>query len=565
MAASNSLEAHRQALLEGIPHLVWQCRDGGEWSAASPQWTAFTGQSEEASQHFGWREMVHPEDRRATDEAWLAACKVGVLTIEHRIRRRDGAFRWFQTRALPIASSSTRRVARLWVGTSTDVDDLREAEERIRYLAFHDVLTDTGNRAMLQESLDRMAQGAGSGAPFNILYVDVDDFKLVNEQLGHRGADEVLRRIARQLIERLRDGDMVARVGGDEFVLVQSGASPADGVDLATRIAAGLEAPFTFGEQKCRVGASIGVASSPADGGAEEELLRRADLALFAAKAAGRGRIRRYEPAMEIARQERVMLQTGLSHAIERDELSLAYQAVWSADNREVYSYEALARWTHPERGAVSPDTFIPIAEESGLIVALGEWVLDRACRDATGDVFGGRKVAINLSPAQFRLGCLDRIIMDTLDRTGLPPDRLELEVTERLLMESDEAVDRTLRQIKASGVAIALDDFGTGYSNLGYLCRFPLDRLKIDKSFVRQMSEDDGARAVVGGIIALAHSLRMLVTAEGVETEEQLTSLREMGCDQIQGYLLGRPMPLSSIARSNRSEQALSLHTAID
>ena len=553
MRVSSGLDAHRQALLEGIPHLIWQSWDSGEWSAASPQWTAYTGQSEGESKKFGWRQMIHADDWQAIEEAWRTANESGVLMVDHRIKRHDGAYRWFQTRALPVSIYSRAAAARTWVGTSTDVDDLRVAESRIRYLAFHDVLTGTGNRAMLKEVLERMAPESTPPEPFNILYLDVDDFKLVNDHLGHRGADEVLCAISRQLGGWLREGDTVARVGGDEFVVVQTNATAAEGVSLANRIKVGLGAPLTVGAQECRVGVSVGLASSPEDGTAADELLRRADLALFAAKAAGRGRLRRYDPAMDTARQERLILQTGLVHAIERNEMSLAYQAIWSADTRTVHSYEALARWTHPQRGAVSPDAFIPVAEESGIISALGEWVLTRACLDAADPALERQKVAINLSPAQFRSGTLTRTVMDVLDQTGLAPDRLELEVTERLLMDSDGAVDRTLREIKAAGVAIALDDFGTGYSNLGYLCRFPLDRLKIDKSFVRQMSEDDGARAVVGGIIALAHSLQMLVTAEGVETEEQLAILRDMGCDQIQGYLLGRPMPLKALQRLSR------------
>ncbi len=542
------VEARQHALIEGIPHLVWQSRDGGDWCAASPQWTAFTGQDETASLGAGWREMIEPQDRAKTDEAWQLAVETGVLIIEHRIRRHDGAYRWFQTRALPLPANAPRGCDRVWIGTSTDVDDLRMAEDRIRHLAFHDVLTDLGNRSMLQDVLGRMTRGGTGPPPFNVLFLDVDDFKLVNDQLGHRGGDEVLREIARRLLGRLRDTDLVVRVGGDEFVLVQANARPEDGWRLADRIKARMAERFLIDGEELRVSACIGIASFPVDGLDVDTLLRRADLALYSAKTAGGGQVLRFEPSMEFARQERLAMQIGLVHAVERDELAVVYQAVCDTRTGTVQGYEALARWTHPERGAVPPAAFIPVAEESGLIVPVGQWILERACRDATGRAFGMRTVAVNLSPAQFRSGTLARMVADALDRTGLAPERLELEVTERLLMDSSEGVDRTLRDIKATGVRIALDDFGTGYSNLGYLCRFPFDRLKIDQSFIRRMGEDEGARAVVAGIIALAHSLRLQVTAEGVETDEQLATLRTMGCNQVQGFLLGRPVPASRL-----------------
>ncbi len=548
--ALHNAERRHRALLEGIPHLVWQSGDGGSWSAASPQWRAYTGQSEVDSLGPGWRAVIHPDDLPATDDAWRLADDSGVMTVDHRIRRHDGAYRWFQTRALPVPADAPQGGDRLWIGTSTDVDDLRVAEEQIRYLAFHDVLTATGNRAMLQDVLGRMTRDAS--IPFNVLYLDIDDFKGVNEQLGHRGGDEVLGQVSRQLIGCLDEGGTVTRMGGDEFVLVQANACARDGALLAKRIHLQLREPMVVKGQTLQLGASIGVASCPADGADAEELLRRADLALFAAKTAGGRCMRPFEEAMEVARQERLALQTGLARAIERDELSVAYQPVCDADTGTVRCYEALARWTHPNRGAVPPDVFIPIAEASGQIDALGEWVLGRACLDAAGSAFGARRVAVNLSPAQFRSGSLPRTIEDALDQARLPPDRLELEVTERLLMDSSEDVDRALREIKALGVRIVLDDFGTGYSNLGYLCRFPFDRLKIDRSFVRQMTVEDGARSVVSGIIALAHSLRMEVTAEGVETLEQLEMLRGMGCDQVQGYLLGRPTSAETLCSTS-------------
>lgn len=547
-------EARQNALFESIPHLVWQSHDGGDWCAASPQWKAFTGQSETASHGAGWRKMIDPRDLATTDEAWRSADGSGVLTVEHRIRRHDGAFRWFQTRALPVPADAPRSHNRIWIGTSTDVDDLHNAQERIRHLAFHDVLTDLSNRSMLHQELGRMTLGACGGEPFNLLCLDVDDFKLVNDQLGHQGGDEVLREISRRLLSWLRDGDIVARVGGDEFVLIQAEAKAEDGLRLANRIAVRMAEPFAIDGKELRISTSIGIASFPADGVDADELLQRADLALYNAKAHEHTRVQRFEQPMEFIRQERLAIQTGLGQAVERDELALAYQVVCDTQTGAVHGYEALARWTHPERGTVSPAVFIPIAEESGLIEPIGLWILERACREATGKAFSDRRMAVNLSPAQFLSGRLAQTIVDVLARTGLAPERLELEVTERLLMDNSDGIDRTLRDIKAIGVKIALDDFGTGYSNLGYLCRFPFDRLKIDQSFVRRMGKDDGARAVVSGIIALAHSLHLCVTAEGVETEEQLMTLQAMGCDQVQGFLLGRPVSVQDLEHGSHA-----------
>ena len=574
-ASANVVPINR-ALLNAIPHLVWQSWDEGNWFESSPQWDAFTGQHEEDTHGQGWREVIHPDDQVATDEAWHAAAAAGALTIDHRIRRHDGDYRWFQTRALPVATPTFGDEPRQWIGTSTDVDDLHRAEERIRVLAYQDVLTGVGNRLMLLDALERMTrsdmsqpqspvsrrsvaresrvqgcapQGWGPSAPLNVLYMDIDGFKLVNDQFGHRGGDQVLQAVARRLRRWVRETDIVTRAGGDEFVLVQPGGTAKGALRLADRIRRKLSDPFVVERKRASLSVSIGIATFPKDGRTPEELLRRADLALYGAKAGGRNRSTLFEPAMETERQERQTLERDLARAIERDALDVAYQPVFDAATGLLHGYEALARWTREGHGAVPTTSFIPIAEESGLVVSLGIRILTRACRDAARGVLGTGPVSVNLSPAQFRGGTLSTLVADTLRACGLPADRLELEVTERTLLDGDEAVDRTLREIKALGVRIALDDFGTGYSNLGYLCRFPFDRLKIDRSFVRRLETDAESRAVVGGIISLAHTLRLRVTAEGVETEGQKAALRDLGCDQLQGFLLGRPELLVSAA----------------
>ncbi|MGI4802739.1 MAG: EAL domain-containing protein [Janthinobacterium lividum] len=534
-------EAHFRLLAETIPQLVWRSRDDGEWDWAGPQWTAYTGQAEPDSHGQGWRAMVHPDDQAITVSAWHAATARGGLEVEHRLRRADGTYHWFQTRATPLARAQAAG-PRLWFGTSTDIDSLRAAEQRNHFLAHHDVLTGAGNRALLQQVLEQATvQDGQNGGWFNLLYVDVDRFKVINDQFGHRGGDELLCQIADRLRTCLRDTDLLARTGGDEFVLVQKGGPTEEAASLVMTVGRALSDSFMVHGQDLAVSASIGGASCPRDGTMPEELLQRADVALYQAKAAGGGCIRFYEPEMEAKLRHRQVLERDLRQAITRNEIEVHFQPIFATMTRALLGFEALARWTHAQHGAVSPDTFIPLAEDCGLVVALGERVLEAACDAAAG--WGGPDwVAVNVSPAQFRRGDLVRQVADVLARTGLEAGRLELEVTEGLLMEDSEQVRETLQAIKALGVRIVLDDFGTGYSSLGYLCRFPFDKVKIDRSFIQNMEEEAGSRAVIKAVVALADSLHLQVTAEGVETDTQLAMLTDIGCAQVQGFLLGRP-----------------------
>ena len=534
-------EAQFRLLIETIPQLVWRSLDNGDWDWAGPQWVAYTGQPELDSHGQGWRAMVHPDDQVVTLQAWAAAAGRGGLEVEHRLRRADGVYRWFQTRAVPLPGADGADGPNHWFGTSTDVDNVRQAEERIEFLAYHDVLTGAVNRALLQRVLEQVTGGGDrTAAACTVLYLDLDRLKLINDQFGHRGGDELLRQVVVRLQNGLREDGTVARIGGDEFVLVQPCGSADDAAGLAASIVAILSEPFIIEAQPLRVSVSIGVARFPHDAGTSEELLRRADLALYRAKAVG-GSVRFYEPAMEAELRQRQALERDLRQAVERDELDMHYQPMFWTGSGELYGFEALARWTHPQRGAVPPGVFIPLAEECGLIVPLGARMLERACHTAAA-WRNDHPIAVNLSPEQFRSGNIARQIAGVLAQTGLAAQRLELEVTEGLLMDDSEHVRDMLQAIKSLGVRIALDDFGTGYSSLGYLCRFPFDKVKIDQSFIRGLSDDPSARAVVRAIIALGHSLHMQVIAEGVETDEQLARLRELGCDQVQGYLLGRP-----------------------
>ncbi len=536
-------EPQFQLLAETIPQLVWRSLDDGRWDWAGPQWVAYTGQPEVASHNFGWRDMVHPDDQDVTMQAWHVASSLGGMEVEHRLRRADGVYRWFQTRATPLQRAAGFS-PRQWFGTSTDIDTLRQAEERVHFLAYHDVLTGAANRALLDRILEQTTANDGHGSTWcNVLYVDLDRFKVINDQLGHRGGDEVLRQVADRIRGVMRDGDLLARSGGDEFVLVQRVGAAEAGTVLGSRILTALAEPIAIQGQDLVVKASIGVASCITDGNTPEELLLRADFALYQAKAAGGGCIRQYRPQLEVDLRYRQALERDLRLAIERNELEVHFQPIVDILTREVLGYEALARWTHPIHGEITPSTFIPLAEETGLIVALGVLILELACAAAAA-WSGEQLVCVNISPAQFRRSDLVEQIADTLARTALVPGRLELEVTEGLLMDDGEQVRDVLQAIKRLGIRIALDDFGTGYSGLGYLCRFPFDKVKIDQSFIRKMETDPGSHAVVKAVIALGVSLRLQVTAEGVETETQAAMLHGMGCHQAQGFLFGRPSP---------------------
>jgi diguanylate cyclase (GGDEF)-like protein len=429
----------------------------------------------------------------------------------------------------------------------------RRAEERVHYLAEHDLLSGALNRASFNDELERAAWRAeAGGAGFAVLCVDLDRFKEVNDSLGHAAGDEVLRQVSNRLHALLRHGDHVARLGGDEFAVLQSGVeSPHDVVTLAHRVVESLAAPYQYDGHPIVSGGSVGAAIFGADGKRADELLRKADLALYRAKTDRGGGFSFYEAQLDQQLHERRQLAHDLGQAIESGGMSLHYQALYAADGVTLTGYEALARWQHPTRGNVPPVVFIPVAEETGLIEPLGRMVLRSACVEAATwpDPL---TVAVNLSAAQFRNDGIVRTVIDALADSGLAPERLELEITESLLMVDTDRVVRALHSLSALGVRIAMDDFGTGYSSLAYLWRFPFDKLKIDRAFTKGLAEDPKVNLIVRSIVSLAHSLQIRVNAEGVETEGQMRALQKHGCDELQGFLLGKPKPPDLLSHDN-------------
>ena len=420
-------------------------------------------------------------------------------------------------------------------------------EDRIRFMAHHDGLTQLTNRAAFDEIL-KQAVAAGGGLA--LLYLDLDGFKLINDSWGHEVGDQLLSAVAARLKASVRETDTLARIGGDEFTIIQlEAAQPMAAIALAQRLLDVVSEPIHIRGHAVHVGVSIGIALYPTDGRDPDLLQQSADTALYEAKLAGRNRFWLFEPSLGVRKQERFLMDRDLRDAIEREELSLQFQPIRETQSLHLHGLEALLRWTHPTQGPLSPARFVPMAEASGLIVPLGAWVLHQACTEAASWAQPAC-VSVNFSPLQFRQAGLPRSIEQVLDRCGLPGHRLNLEVTEGLLLDDTDAVLRTMHQLREQGIRITLDDFGTAYAGLGYLRRFPFDRIKIDKLFIQTMGEDDGMLAIVQAILGLSTRLDLEVVAEGVETDRQLRLLQQLGCRLVQGYLTGHPISSDATRR---------------
>jgi diguanylate cyclase (GGDEF)-like protein len=436
-----------------------------------------------------------------------------------------------------------------WVATFEDITEWQRAQAQITHMARHDALTNLPNRTLFREQLEQALRLAKRGDKFAVLCLDLDHFKDINDSLGHPVGDALLMEVGRRLSSCVSEGDTVARLGGDEFVIVQfcgsDESSPA--VSLASRIVEAISEPYHIGGHQLVIGVSVGISLAPDDGKNPDELLKKADLALYRAKADGRGTYRFFETGMDARAQARRLLELDMRAALPRGEFEMHYQPIRDVAADRIVACEALVRWRHPLRGLIPPGNFIPLAEETGLIVQIGEWVLRTACRDAAAwpDDIG---VAVNLSPVQFKNPNLMAHVLDSLAQSGLPAHRLELEITESVLLQNSEATLATLHALRGGGLRISLDDFGTGYSSLSYLRSFPFDKIKIDRSFVEDVTSRNDSLAIVRAVTGLGRSLGIATTAEGVETPAQLELLRREGCTQAQGYLFSKPRPASEV-----------------
>jgi diguanylate cyclase (GGDEF)-like protein len=455
------------------------------------------------------------------------------------VETRDG--RLIEIRNQPAAAGG-------WLATHEDVTERVRADERIAHMAHYDALTDLPNRVLMRGHLERRLTELADGNPFAILYIDIDEFKNVNDSLGHEVGDELLCEVADRLRNCVNANDLVARLGGDEFAIIKAGSSDvAELTALAELILHTLRAPANCKGQELSADASIGIAIAPDHGDDLETLLKRADLAMYAAKSAGRRTFRFFAHEYDARARQRRQLEADLRQALAKGEFEVFYQPLVDLSSNVVNGCEALLRWRHPERGMVSPVEFIPVAEEAGLITEIGEWVLKEACTEAVS--WPNRiRVAVNVSPVQFRSKTLALKVAAALADSGLAPERLELEVTETVLIRDDEEALTILQQLRDLGVRIALDDFGTGYSSLSYLHRFPFDKIKIDRSFINDIGEPEGSSPIVQAVVTMAAARQMATTAEGVETVAQRDILKQLGCSQMQGYLFSPAVPAAQL-----------------
>ena len=430
-----------------------------------------------------------------------------------------------------------------------EIADREESQARSQYLAYHDSLTGLGNRLLFKEQLEEALKDVSVAShPLAVLFLDLDGFKAVNDTLGHSIGDLLLKSVATKLRDILPRTDRIARLGGDEFAILQiSAAQPGSSIALAEKIIEVVGQPNSIDGHDVTVGASVGIAVARPGDMNTENFLKSADLAMYSAKSDGRGTYRMFDPEMDAIVQARRLLERDMRTALAQDGFRLFYQPLVNLQTKKVTAFEALMRWQHPERGMVPPSDFIPVAEEMGLIVQLGEWALRQACAEAT-EWPDEICVSVNLSPLQFSKGNLVSSVMSALASAGLPASRLELEITESVLLEKSERNITILNQLRDLGVRISMDDFGTGYSSIGYLRSFPFDKIKIDQSFVRDLLVDEGSLAIVRAIAGLGVSFGMTTTAEGVETEEQMRCLNLEGCIEVQGYLYSRPVPADEI-----------------
>jgi diguanylate cyclase (GGDEF)-like protein/PAS domain S-box-containing protein len=544
-ALRDSEEKFRQ-LAENVSEVFWIASpDLTKYLYISPVFELVFGFERSAveSDRECWWSAVVEEDRQLLRQAVAAGAEQG-FDVEYRISRPDGSVRWLHEQAFPVRNE--QGVVYRLAGLTADITDRKNLEQLLLRLAHYDPLTGLPNRLLLDRLQQGLAIARRNDHALAVLMLDVDRFKLVNDSFGHAAGDELVRQMGERLSACVRAGDTVARLGGDEFAVLLNGlAAGRDAETACQKILEAFAEPFAIAGREVFVTPSIGITVCPDDGCSAEDLMRNADTAMYRAKELGGNSFQFFRSDLNRCSEERVQLETDLRRALGRSEFVLHYQPRVRASNSELTVVEALIRWNHPERGMVQPGAFIPLLEETGMIIDVGEWVLQTACAEAHRWRAQGYDavVAVNISPRQFHSGRLEAVVRRALESTGLPGECLELELTESYLMQDAARAEETLRSLKAHGVRLAVDDFGTGYSSMMYLKQFPLDALKIDRSFVRDIATDPDDAQIVRAIIDMAHGLRLQVIAEGVETAAQYDFLAAHGCDELQGFFIARPM----------------------
>jgi diguanylate cyclase (GGDEF)-like protein/PAS domain S-box-containing protein len=549
-ALRESEQRYRQ-LGEGISHQVWTAEPDGKWDYVNARTLDYFNRPSEEMIGDGWQKVIHPDDLDECLDRWRRSIKTGEdYETDFRLRHRDGEYRWFRARANAGRDSEGNIVK--WYGTNSDIDDQRQSEAKLNYYAKHDPLTDLPNRVEFMSHLQAAIERANEHEKFAVLFLDLDRFKVINDSLGHMVGDKLLKQIANRLRTYIRPGDIVARLGGDEFTILLNRTGGVSDVEMvADRLQRNLSKPFEIDGYEVFTSASIGIIVSDEIMRQPEDFLRDADSAMYRAKEAGKARYEIFDREMHARSLNQLEVETDLRHAVVSDQFEIFYQPILNLQSHSIREFEALIRWRHPKRGLLGPDEFISVAEETGMIVPIGGWVLKEACRQTalwqTKYAFP-LAISVNLSARQLLYPNFVSEVAKTLAETGLRARHLKLEVTESTVMEDGEKSLSVLRELNALGISLSTDDFGTGYSSLSYLQQYPFDRLKIDRSFVQKMDIDPKSAAIVKTILALGGNLGLEVVAEGIETELHCEMLKDLGCRYGQGYLFSRPVGVEAV-----------------
>ncbi len=553
IAAEEALEVERafRCLVENSADALALCAPEGWLQYASPSMQAIVGYTPEELAGKDSLGQIHPDDASVAREKFDALLNAPgeAARIQVRLRHRDGSWRWTEIVARNLLHDP--RLKGL-LCNYRDVTEAKRLEEQLAHQATHDPLTGLPNRRLFEDRLQQaIAYSRRSGQAIAVVYLDIDGFKVVNDSLGHSTGDLLLVQVTERLKRLIRETDTLARTGGDEFILVASQLRSPDGArTIVQKLLSAFLTPFQLGPHELFVTASAGISLFPYDGETVDTLQRKADLAMYDSKRRGKNAFMFFNPEMSAESSDRLKLENDLRRALEREQLVLYYQPQFDLERKAVIGAEALLRWKHPELGMIPPNRFIPIAEETGLIVSIGQWVLQEACRQCSRWHSAGARIAVNVSALQFSRADFVSTVAASVEQAGLRSEQLELELTESLLMHRIEETAARMSHLRALGVRISLDDFGTGYSSLSQLQRLPIDSIKIDRSFLKDMDAGSTDVSLIGSIVGLAHSMGMNVVAEGIETQKQLDALRAMGCDHGQGFLMGRPVPPDEIGR---------------